>query len=128
MKLTIYSVHSDSDRGSDLEMFLSKEAEEAYCAKLIRESGNKQAFEMLDADGNTGEAWFEFTANSDERFSRHETDIELPEPYASAPELLSAVKEMLSILNREIPMGLTGAELAARKRVYAIIEPERSTP
>lgn len=77
--ITIYSVHSDTEQGADIEMFTTQEAEQEHCNQLIRESGDKEAIKALEADptDSESEAWHLFMDNTEGRFNRHETEVEL---------------------------------------------------
>jgi hypothetical protein len=94
--ITLYQVHADTDYGYTLETFQSEAAREEYCAKLMREKGGEEVKQLLD-DGDADEAWmtFEEEASMDqEYYALHETVVELPMPYAAAPELLAALARM----------------------------------
>ena len=76
--ITIYSVHTDTDAGDDMELFTEEQAEREYCSRLIRESGDQQAIALLDTD--LSEAWCVFAEEASLRndyYARHETDVEL---------------------------------------------------
>lgn len=96
MKLKLYLVHSETDNGNDYKIFTDPAAEWAYCEAPIREAKCKEAIAILDRGAEGGDdwkddAWYEFEqdmGNGNDFSSRNEEDVELPEPYASAPKLL----------------------------------------
>jgi len=50
-KPMIYAVHIDTDNGMDLILFESKQEQEQYLAKLIRDSGDPEDLTLLDTKG-----------------------------------------------------------------------------
>ncbi len=95
--ITLYCVHQDTDCGVEFKVFGTKLEVDAYCDNLIRAKGNQANIEILNQDG-LSDAWPLFCEESNERdnyYARYDREIELPEPYASGPELLLLCKAEL---------------------------------
>lgn len=105
MKLKIYMLRENTDSSNDITLFGSQDELDAKCVEIIREHGNEVAKRLLESDGLI-EAWPKFAADNEfgeDFYGRDEQEIDLPEPYASAPEMLEALKEIA-----EVPLNVAG--------------------
>ena len=106
MQITIHHGHIDHRHGYDHHAATTREAFIAWAANYCREywheffDKDNPEHAIPDADEDIVSTYFERSSEEGggygEYFHHDETTIELPQPYASAPELLQGCRLMLA--------------------------------